>query len=232
MSKNYTKFLSIIMIGLAVSGCETVNGVFSGSNTTTRSVSAANDSEPALVIEAYDEQPSQWKPILPHELDAHIEEMELLLSLLRYSRRITGFSAQELDQEYQKLNKTTADAFRINEKMRLALLLSMPGSKYQDYEQAKHILSDVLNKSHKRAPVLREYAYTLLVNIEQDNETSQQNYALRKKLKQEITRRQKAEKTNRALETTRKQLEQKLEALKTIEETITKRQNEPEEIAP
>jgi hypothetical protein len=66
--------------------------------------------------------------------------------------------------------------------------------------------------------VLREYAYSLLVSIEQREKAEQQNAQLRKNLKKEIDRRE--------------LLEQKLEALKSIEESITQRQNPPEEVAP
>ena len=79
-------------------------------------------------------------------------------------------------------------------------------------------MSGVINTEEKRGKVLKEYAYTLLVAIDQNEKAEYQNQQLRKKLKSEIDRRE--------------QLEQKLEALKSIEESITQRQNNPEESAP
>jgi uncharacterized protein YlxW (UPF0749 family) len=64
-----------------------------------------------------------------------------------------------------------------------------------------------------------------LVNIEQREKAEQQNLQLRKSLKKEIERRE-------LLEQKRDLLEQKLEALKSIEESITQRQNTVEEPAP
>jgi hypothetical protein len=77
------------------------------------------------------------------------------------------------------------------------------------------ILTGIINSSEKRGLVLREYAYSLLVNIEQREEAERQYRQLRDSLKKEIDRRE--------------VLEQKLEALKSIEESITQRQNKTEE---
>jgi hypothetical protein len=230
--KNGIIYFLVVGMSVFLSGCETVNQAFSQKEVKEKPP-YVTEAEPAMVIEPYDERPSQWKPILPHELDAHIEEMEILLSLLRYSRRLTGLNSNELEQEYRRLSEATAKEYSINEYMKLALLLSNPNTPYVDYERAKRLLSEVLNKEQERAPVLREYAYSVIVTLEQDKKMSQRNTALRKKLKQEIDRRQQAEKQRDDLAQTRKQLEEKLEALKSIEETITQRQNEPEEeIAP
>jgi hypothetical protein len=99
-----------------------------------------------------------------------------------------------------------------------ALLLSAAEAPYRDDKRAKTILTKIINSGEKRGLVLREYAYSLLVNIEQREQAEQQYRQLRNILKKEIDRRE--------------LLEQKLEALKSIEESITQRQNKTEESAP
>ena len=178
-------------------------------------------SDPALapVISPFAEQSSSWRPILPHELDAQFEESEILLNLFRYSRRLGEMSTQELEQEYQAFKNLTApQKTGISAQMRYALLLSAPNAGFRDDEGAKKILAKIIKTEKQRGVMLREYAYNLLIAIDQNEKAEQQNTLLRKKLKSEIDRRE--------------ALEQKLEALKSIEESITQRQNSPGEVAP
>jgi hypothetical protein len=163
---------------------------------------------------------------LPHELDAHFEESETLLRLLRYSRRLGELTPKELNQEYKSFQKQPkSEKAGVNMQLQQALLLSAPTAPYRDNQRAKKILADIINSGEKRGLVLREYAYSLLVSIEQREKAEQQNLQLRKSLKKEIERR-------KLLEQKRELLEQKLEALKSIEESITQRQNTAEEAAP
>lgn len=216
--------LFAVAIALAVtlqSGCEILDKLSKSNNAavTTPEASAEPAPQPAPVIEPFSEQPSNWRPILPHELDAHFEESEALLHLLRYSRRLGEMTSGELDEEYTALKKLSHEQkSSIGMQVKLALLLSTSAASFRDNERAKKILSGVINTEEKRGKVLKEYAYTLLVAIDQNEKAEYQNQQLRKKLKSEIERRE--------------QLEQKLEALKSIEESITQRQNNPEELAP
>ena len=212
---------------LLQSGCDVLNSLRQEPETvTTTTVQTEPHSEPAAVIESFYEEPSNWRPVLPHELDAHFEESEALLKLLRYSRRLGELTAAELDQEYQSFQKhTKEEQAAVNMRLQKALLLSAPAATYRDNKIAKQILTGIINSSEKRGLVLREYAYSILVNIEQREKAEAQNQQLRKSLKKEIERRE-------SLEQKRDQLEQKLEALKSIEESITQRQNIVEEPAP
>lgn len=213
----------IISIGTLVllqSGCEILDSLRQKPETvTTEPVQTEPQPEPAAVIESLYEEPSNWRPILPHELDAHFEESEALLKLLRYSRRLGELTAKELDQEFLAFQEhTKEEKAAVNMQLQQALLLSAPAAPFRDNQQAKKILTGIINSGEKRGLVLREYAYSLLVSIEQREKAEQQNAQLRKNLKKEIERRE--------------LLEQKLEALKSIEESITQRQNTAEEPAP
>lgn len=216
MNKQYEFGLVILAFSVLLSGCEIIDNLRSNNTETVTTSAVETEPHPAPVIEPFYEQPSNWRPILPHELDAHFEESEALLNLMRYSRRLGELTTAELDQEYQSFKSLQDEQlFTMSKQLQLALLLSTANASFHNTEEAKKILSAIINTNQKRGVVLREYAYSLLVTIEQNQKSQQQNLTLRKKLKKEIERRQ--------------QLEQKLEALKSIEESITQRQNNPEE---
>ncbi|MCG6971002.1 MAG: hypothetical protein LJE85_14635 [Gammaproteobacteria bacterium] len=212
--------ISIAVWGVLLSGCELFDNLRQEPETvTTEPVQTAPEPEPATVIESFYEEPSNWRPVLPHELDAHFEESEALLKLMRYSRRIKELTPEELNQEYQAYQAhTKEEKTAVNMQLQHALLLSAAEAPYRDDKRAKTILTKIINSGEKRGLVLREYAYSLLVNIEQREQAEQQYRQLRNILKKEIDRRE--------------LLEQKLEALKSIEESITQRQNKTEESAP
>lgn len=216
--------ISIPLLMILHSGCEILDKMRQPSGSepetvTTTTVNSEPELEPATVIESFYEEPSNWRPILPHELDAHLAESEALLKLLRYSRRLGELTPQELDQEYQSfLGHSKEEKSAVNMQLQQALLLSAPAATFRDNERAKKILTKIINTGEKRGLVLREYAYSVLVSIEQKEKAEAQNLQLRKSLKKEIERRE--------------LLEQKLEALKSIEESITQRQNNSEETAP
>jgi len=219
--------ISIVILALLQNGCEVLDSLRQKSESvTTEPAQSEPRAEPAAVIESFYDEPSNWRPILPHELDAHFEESEALLKLLRYSRRLGELTQQELDQEFQSFQQhSKEEKAAVNMQLQQALLLSAPAASYRDNQQAKEILAGVINSSEKRGLVLREYAYSLLLSIEQREKAEHENTQLRKSLKKEIERRE-------LLEQKRDLLEQKLEALKSIEESITQRQSTVEEPAP
>jgi len=225
-------FIIAVVAGVtALSGCETLDFLRPQQAETevvpATSESSAQSQDPALesatVIESFYNEPSNWRPILPHELDAHFEESDTLMKLMRYSRKLSGLTPRELEEEYQSLGAQSNDQqAAVNTQMQQALLLSTPAAPYRNDQQAKKILAGIINSGEKRGLLLKEYAYSVLVHIEQREKAEQQNEQLRKSLKKEIERREE-------LEQKREQLEQKLEALKSIEESITKRQSKTEE---
>lgn len=212
--------ISIVVVAVFFTGCEILDKLAQKPQTvTTKPVQTEPEQYPAAAIESFYDEPSNWRPILPHELDAHFEESEALLKLLRYSRRINEFTPQELEREYQAFQgHTKEEQVAISMKLQHVLLLSASEAPYRDDQRAKKILAGIINSGEKRGLVLREYAYSLLVSIEQREAAEKQNQQLRKNLKKEIHRRE--------------LLEQKLEALKSIEESITQRQNKTEETLP
>ncbi len=219
-------FIVWLALGMLLSGgCEILNdllktdsGETAGQNES-REPGLGGQPNSAVVMESFDDQSSNWRPILPHELDAHFEESDALLKLMRYARRLNGLTAQEFEEEHQSFKSHPADEnTKLNRLLQEALLLSAGASPFRNDQQAKKILVDFINSGEKRGLLIREFAYSLLLRIEQREKEEQQSLQLRKNLKKEIERRE--------------LLEQKLEALKSIEESITQRQNKTEDPAP
>jgi len=220
--KNGLFVVFAVLLVMLQSGCEILEKLQSRDSEPEKAISQTqSDPVAAPVIEPFVEQPSGWRPILPHELDAQFEESEILMKLFRYSRRLGGMTPQQLEQEYQSFkNKKLTEPQKngLIAQLQYAMLLSAQTASFRDDEGAKKILTKIINSEKQRGVMLREYAYNLLVTIDQNEKAEQQNQLLRKKLKSEIERRE--------------ALEQKLEALKSIEESITQRQNSPGEVAP
>lgn len=135
-----------------------------------------------------------------------------LLAMLRYSRFINGLPKGQLEKEFQRIN----DAYflRPNDRsgLKRAMLLIMPGTSFYDVYQAKQSFSDILHSSDNAVPAFKEFADFMLSVIRSQEEASKKNAELQDQLAQEVRTRQK--------------IEEKLEALKTIEENMTQRRGQ------
>ncbi|HEY5602139.1 MAG TPA: hypothetical protein VIM41_03445 [Gammaproteobacteria bacterium] len=135
-----------------------------------------------------------------------------LLSMLRYFRFISGLSAEQLADEYKRMN----DAYflRPNDRsgLKRALLLMKPGTNFYDLNQAKQMFTDIKNSSDTSVPAFKEYAIFMLAVIDSQVAEQQRYHQLEQQLQQEITE--------------RKQIEKKLEALKSIEEGMIQRRGQ------
>lgn len=135
-----------------------------------------------------------------------------LLAMMRYWRYINGLNTETLEQEFKRIN----DAYfiRPNDRtgLKRAMLLMMPGTNYYDLNQAKQVVADIIKSDDKSVPAFKEYAQFLTSIIESQQEANQRYTQLQDKLAREQHQRE--------------QLEQKLEALKSIEESMIQRRNE------
>jgi hypothetical protein len=123
-----------VMSVVMMSSCELIDNFRQKPETvTTEPVQTVPELEPATVIESFYEEPSNWRPVLPHELDAHFEESEALLKLLRYSRRLNELTPKELDLEYQSFKaRPEVEKAAVNMQLQQALLLSATAAPYRD----------------------------------------------------------------------------------------------------
>ncbi len=135
-----------------------------------------------------------------------------LLAMLRYSRFINGLSKDQLEDEFKRIN----DAYfiRPNDRsgLKRGMLLMKPGTDFYDINQAKQVFSDIMKSSDDSVPAFKEYAEFMLTIIDSQVAEHQRYNQLEEQLRQEIAE--------------RKQAEQKLEALKSIEESMIQRRSQ------
>jgi len=134
-----------------------------------------------------------------------------LLAMMRYWRFVNGLQEAQLAVELKRVN----DAYfiRPNERSSLkrAMLLMIPDTDFHDRNQADQLLADIRITSGATTPALQEYAGFLRKIIERQELANQRYNELAEKLNKETT--------------LRKKIEEQLEALKSIEESLSQRRN-------
>ncbi len=135
-----------------------------------------------------------------------------LLAMLRYFRFINGLPEPQLAEEFKRIN----DAYfiRPNDRsgLKRAMLLMKPGTEFYDINQAKQLVIDIINDESGAVPAFKEYAQFLLTIIDSQVREYQRYNQLEERLRQEIANREKTE--------------EKLEALKSIEESMIQRRSQ------
>ncbi|MDH5326686.1 MAG: hypothetical protein OEZ68_10280 [Gammaproteobacteria bacterium] len=178
---------------------------------------------PAPVAEfSYEQQLKESERLAREEAKSSMavvnpSDEETLLTLMRYSRFIAELTKPEITREHEKISGLNVSEPTVRSRFKLAMLLSLPTAHFHDARKAKNILIEFIEESEEHAPTLREYAFVLLEDIDKKAKFQLESTNLRRKLRHE--------------QQLRLQLEQKLEALKSIEESISQRQNQPEEAA-
>jgi hypothetical protein len=135
-----------------------------------------------------------------------------LLAMLRYSRFISGLSKDQLEDEFKRTN----DAYfiRPNDRsgLKRGMLLMKPGTDFYDINQAKQVFTDIMKSNDDSVPAFKEYAEFMLTIIDSQVAEHQRYNQLEEQLRQEVAK--------------RKEAEQKLEALKSIEESMIQRRSQ------
>lgn len=141
---------------------------------------------------------------------------ERLITILRYSRYISALSSVRLVEEYRKLDNANKVEPTLRGQLKLAVLLSRSSTEIQDNNRAIRMLNEIVGSKDKSVAALTGYAYVLLDTLRLHTQSNKKLAEMSKKLDEERQR--------------RRQLEQKLEALKSIEKTISDRQNEAKDV--
>ena len=135
-----------------------------------------------------------------------------LLAMLRYSRFINGLPKEQLERERKRVN----DAYflRPNNRsgLKRAMLLMVPGTNFYDLYQATQIFTEILNSGDSSVPAFIEFAGFMLSIVGVTEQATKRHSELQEQLNQEIL--------------IRRRVEQKLEALKSIEENMTQRRGQ------
>lgn len=133
------------------------------------------------------------------------------IGLIAYQQRIRGLSGDELAVEYaaasQAMVRQKSDAARL----RLAMLLSLPGATFRDDERAAALADEVANRrTAATADGLRPLAALIAVHIGEQRRQEDRNQKLAQKLQEEEKRAD--------------ALQQKLDGLKAIEKSMLNRE--------
>jgi len=135
-----------------------------------------------------------------------------LLSMLRYSRFVNGLSKPQLADEFKRISE--AYFIRPNDRSALkrAILLMIPGTDFFDLPQAKQLFTEVLNSKDNSVPAFKEYAEFMLGVLDSQEQSNARYAKLLEDYQQETAKRE--------------QLEQKLDALKSIEQNMIQRRSQ------
>jgi hypothetical protein len=180
----------------------------------------------------------------PSYLEPDADDVELLL---RYYHNLASLPESELQRELDKAWQATAKGPAALDQLRLILLLSLPGTPFQNLDQARAMTHDFLKSENTKA--LSGLALLIQGFLVEDAHQERRYRLLEEKLKRKEEQVRRLRSGLRNLDGRRKQeqewaksleqqlenergkaetLEQKLEALKTIEKKLEYR-NQPGE---
>lgn len=134
--------------------------------------------------------------------------------LFHYYRQASTLSAKELDAEYQQASKAFASKRSADNQWRMAILLGIPGSTFYDSARSSTLFKELTNGEFHQPPELNDAAYLMYSLL---NAQSQ----IDKKLSAATDRLNESQSAN-------KKMQEQLDALKAIENTIYQR-NKAEE---
>jgi len=130
--------------------------------------------------------------------------------LLTYFEEVQKLTSPERLQEYELLKRTWNHDRSEYVRLQLAMLLSVPDSTFHDGERAQSLIDPILKEKSPRSR-LRPIAYVISILLAAQHEAEEEMRVLKDALLDEAER-------NRALE-------QKLEALKTLEKNLIERES-------
>ncbi|MGR6034862.1 MAG: hypothetical protein ACU4EQ_02820 [Candidatus Nitrosoglobus sp.] len=180
----------------------------------------------------------------PSYLELDADDAKLLL---QYYHNLTSLSEDELQREFDKAWQAIAKSPVAFDRLRLVLLLSLPGTPFQNLDQARVMVHDFFKSENTKE--LSNLALLIQGFLMEDAHQARRYRVLKEELKRKEEQVRRLRSGLRNLDGRRKQeqewaksleqqledergkaetLEQKLEALKTIEQRLEYR-NQPEE---
>lgn len=139
------------------------------------------------------------------------QEERQVIQLINYAQHVAAMTAEQQRNEYSAGNQAFSRDKDATSRMRLALLLAMPGAGIQDVSRAANLLEPMAAPSDSNGP-LRAFARLLYAQLnERASEQKRTN-----QMREQFEARKEAERT----------LRDQLEALKEVERAIMKRGQE------
>jgi hypothetical protein len=130
-------------------------------------------------------------------------------SIAEYYRRLYSLSEEDLSREHSQAQQRLSENNQPIDRIRLALLLSLPHAAFKDYSRSLTLLNDYSNDPANQSSTLKDFLFFLSSFIQELKNQDERYQKLDQKLKEE--------------KKLREALEQKLEELKTIEKNILER---------
>lgn len=194
--------LLLVVLLLMLGGCDLLDVRLPGSGTDGRQGENA-----ALTNQAAEDSAEEDKaPVII----APTSDQEEVLQIMRYARVMQSYPRAKLKDEFKRVATDLVDKPDTANQLRMAILLSIEDTPFKNEKRALRLLTNIVNDVDERSSALQEYAYQLLDTLQQRYEAMQLNRELSDELH--------AERQKRA------QLQQQLDALRSIEKSINQRQ--------
>ena len=161
-------------------------------------------------------------PAQPRTVLAHVEESEME-RFFQYFARIKALSREALQREYAQQASTFVHSRSAADRLRLALLLSVPDTDFANTTYALELLQEYLNEPAQNHTQLREIATFLLTFIPTPKPDEVPSEPLIKQLQEELHDK---ERQLIAQQQLNKKVQTELEAQKSLAHTLSKQLQE------
>ena len=148
-------------------------------------------------------------------LDPHESENFDTRWLFRYYRLANIASTETLANEYEIAKNEYEAAKTPDNQWRLAILLSIPGTPFHDAGRSSELFKELTNDDFEKDPSLNDTAYLMYSLLKEQNHAGMKSDELEKRLAE--------------YQAANRKLQDQLDALKKIEETLYQR-NKAEDI--
>ena len=193
------KLIFALLTTLLLGGCTVIKQLQDGSSanaTTGDTMDSMNTTETMTIRDTPIKQPAKTKKM---NIDW----------LLRYYRHASSASAKVLTDEYQRTKKDFSENQTEKNQWRLAILLSIPGTAFHDAERSSILFKELTNDKLERDPVLNNAAFLMHSLLNEQHHISRKSNSLAEQLVES--------------QSANKKLQEQLDALKAIEDTLYER---------
>ena len=165
------------------------------------------------------EQNHRPNPVIVPETKAVDTSARDITILMNYAQKIRTLNAEELTSEFSAMSQNFAKKKSDLNRIRLAILYSSPYGTFRDDTAALNLLDEYLASNNAEdKSMLKNYAKSLFANIVEQKKQDERIQKLLQKVKDEQKRADTLQQKN-------DELQQKLNAIKSIEKNMIERDN-------
>jgi len=190
------KLIFALLTALLFGGCTVIKQLQDGSTASAATGGTVDSMNTTKTVDTPIEQPAKTRKM---NIDW----------LLRYYRYASSASAKVLTDEYQRAKKEFSEKQTEKNQWRLAILLSIPGTAFHDTERSSSLFKELTNDKLERDPVLNNAAFLMHSLLNEQHHISRKSNGLAEQLVES--------------QSANKKLQEQLDALKAIEDTLYER---------